>query len=254
MAQPLTQTVFQPTDFDLFLDEVGLQDVTGKARLALVDKLRDSVHYSIVSKIAKHLDFEGQITFVNLMKEADKTGNEAPVNEFLFQKIPHIESLIEESIEEVKDKLRFSSANLQDLVDQEVAFLEHARSAGTKHEVNEQFNPPDTFAPYTATQPTTVPIPEPIDEGQIALTPTADPLAEARQILHDSPLSQPMSDREVVERDLKDDDSPTLQSPIIPPPGGADTVSDTDSPSGSTNQGMNEELNSLQGGKFPWEE
>jgi hypothetical protein len=118
MATPLTQSIFQPLDFDLFLEEIGLLgDLGAEARVALSDQITEAIEYAMITKIFHRLTPYQQGELVQLMQEADKTGNEAPVNDYLLGIIPDADILAKEAVEEVKDSFRIST----NTVDREIA-------------------------------------------------------------------------------------------------------------------------------------
>lgn len=175
MTTPLVQSVFKPTDFDLFLDEIGLESLTGRDRIAMVDRITQILEYQLVTTIFDKLSTEKKIELVELMKRADETGNEAPVNEYLHQHLPDIEALVDEAISKVKNDLRVSTASINDSIEKHMAILEMDKASAITPDKEEEFNPPppiqelSSFDPqhYSATRP----IPEKIKEYQKSTQP-----------------------------------------------------------------------------------
>lgn len=114
MAVPVFQSAIKATDFDLFLDEIGLEDLDARGRIELVDKAIQAVEYRLVTNLLDRLSTDKKIELVDLMREADKTGNEGPVNDFYAREIPDVESIVDEAIDEVKSRLRASTASMKD--------------------------------------------------------------------------------------------------------------------------------------------
>lgn len=205
MATPLLTSMFKPTDFDLFLDEIGLEDLTGRSRVELIDDILQSVEYALSIKIFRRLSTEKQAQLNNLMDEADKTGNEAIVNDFLAQEFPDIESVVDEAIEKVKNDLRLSTASMKDSIARQVAEFQHNARAGEDTPLNEQFNATDLKEQFNLEEPDTVPVPEPVakpdkpEEPDVAPAPAATntdaELAAIRERLQQTTApSQPVDD------------------------------------------------------------
>lgn len=129
MAAPLTQSIFQPTDFDAFLDEIGFTDLSPQSRAEMVANIASAVEYAVVRKIYRLLSNEDQIRLLEIMQEADETGNEEPVNSFLLERIPDADILAEEAVEEVKNDLRRSSVGMRMAVEQHVNMIDQMRQA-----------------------------------------------------------------------------------------------------------------------------
>lgn len=123
MAQPLTQSYFKPTDFDKFIDELGLNNLSPRSRIEFVDKIRQAVEFTFITKLFRRLSEDKKIKLVELMQEADKTGNEAPVNEFLETEFPDVEGIVDEAIDKIKNDLRLSTASIADSFEQVMADL-----------------------------------------------------------------------------------------------------------------------------------
>lgn len=107
---------FQPTDFDLFLDEIGLADVTGDDRIDLVNIAKTSIEKEIVFTIFSRLEPFKKEQLARLMEDASVANSEQAVNDFLLIEIPDIEALVDLSIDKVKNTLRqFSTTLRQDI-------------------------------------------------------------------------------------------------------------------------------------------
>lgn len=166
MATPILTSLIKPTDFDLFLDEIGLEDVVGRDRVALVDKFLQSVEYQLVTLIFRRLTTEKQIELIELMKEADKTENEAPVNVFLLKEIPDVETMVDEAIEKVKADLRVSTASMQESIDAQLALMKLDEQMKKGPAKNEELAPPSPIGVFDPNRPLTRPIPKPIEQLQ----------------------------------------------------------------------------------------
>ncbi len=127
MPKPLTQSLFKPTDFDLFLDSIGLSKQSKEARISLIDRMQQAVEYQIVTQIFSRLTGDEKLNLIDLMKEADETENEKPVNDFLLEKIPDIEMLVDEAIDKVKNDLRIGTAGMAAAMAEDMAVLSNPK-------------------------------------------------------------------------------------------------------------------------------
>lgn len=123
MAAPLIRSLFQPTDFDTFLDEIGLADLDGNDRAQLAETMKQSVEYGIVTKIFSTLPAGEKLTLVELMKEGDASGNDIKVNDWLRKKFPEIETLVDEVIENVKNQVRKMTSTLKHDIEQDLIMV-----------------------------------------------------------------------------------------------------------------------------------
>lgn len=138
MAAPLFQHVFQPTEFDDYLEEIGLGNISPEARLQMIDEFREGVLYEIVIRGFSSLGEDEQFEYVRLMKDANKSGDYSKTNEFLYKHIPDIEAMIEEIVDDVKRRMRPGAAVLRKVSDE---FLAHI-AAREKYESEGEPNLP----------------------------------------------------------------------------------------------------------------
>lgn len=142
MATPILGSIFKPTDFDNFLEEIGLGDMSPEARLQLVDNMTQSVQYRIITEIFSSLSGEQKLELVRLMQEAKKTGDDNPVNDWLLQQLPDIEGMVDDIVEQEKQRLRPGAATMQKVLDEFLTLIEQRRAVEAE-ELKEGPLPPD---------------------------------------------------------------------------------------------------------------
>lgn len=124
MAAPLFQHLLQPTKFDEYLDEIGLEHVTPEARVKMVDDLTEIVQYRIVTEAFSSLTDEEKEEYIALMQEAVKDDNYIKSNQFLYQHIPDIEAFVDEIVQEELSKLKPGAAVFRKVTEE---FLFHLK-------------------------------------------------------------------------------------------------------------------------------
>lgn len=123
MPAPLTQSVFKKVDFNSFLDELGFVNQSQAKRIQFLDKILQALDYQIVTKILSRLQDKDKLALVDLMKQANEDGNEKPVNDFLLERLPDVEALVDEAIEKIKSDLRFQTLGMKELMDEHIALV-----------------------------------------------------------------------------------------------------------------------------------
>lgn len=118
MATPLLQSIFTPTDFDTFLDEVGFGHMSAQARLKLVDDMSYAVQYGVMTRILTELKPEQKLRLIELMQEAKKTGDFSVPNNYVSDQFPDLEVIVDEIIERVKSQLRPGRVSLEKIMDE----------------------------------------------------------------------------------------------------------------------------------------
>lgn len=187
MAPPLTGSIFKPTDFDRYLEEIGLGDLSPEARIKLVDTLHESVQYRIVTEVLSSLSTQQKLELARLMQEANKTGEDTPVNDYLLKQIPDVEGLVDDIIEQEKRKLRPGAATLQKVLDEYFTYAEKRQryeeaeendSGAPKDSGEDQTNRDDLFSPPRLSSTPTPPVINnealPLEEQQDSLEKNSD--------------------------------------------------------------------------------
>lgn len=200
-----TQSIFQPTDFDLFLDEVGLGEMTPEARIQLVDNLRQAISYRIVTEIYTQLSVEQKTQLVELMQKADETGDEKPVNDFLLKCIPDVEALVDDIVESEKNKLRPGAAMFQKFLEGYLATLERKVEEKTGQPVNSSIPPVELPQQPAAPASPTTPLPEPTPKA-----PTFDDVFPWEKQADLQIKSETEAEPETAEASDKDDSSKAI--------------------------------------------
>lgn len=112
MATPITQSILPKVDFDSFLDEIGFSRQSPEARARVLDNLYMALDQEIVAQIIHKLSANEKVELLDLFEEADKTGTEIAVNEFLLDKVPDIQVIIEDAVLSIKNRMRMASAGM----------------------------------------------------------------------------------------------------------------------------------------------
>ena len=177
MATPITQSVFKPIDFDLFLDELGFDRQSPAMRQKLINMAVDAYREQLTLGIFSRLTSEDKMKLLDLMEEADKTGNEKLPNDFLTERIPDVQELIEQSIENVKDGLRLVTTGMKETLDEQIAMLLEKKQ---QQDEAAKLEATKTVPPQPPTPPTsTIKVPvssEPTEKQKEEITPvTAEP-------------------------------------------------------------------------------
>ncbi len=167
------QGIIPPTDFDLFLTEIGLINLTPEARNKLVKQAQEILKYLIADKITDAIPDDQEDEFIKATDEAVKTDNRQALDNFLRQAIPDIDGLVEDALFELKDLLRQGFSNFSD----KVAELDERFKIPTDINLDEAADklnlPKEQSDQSTATSPQPSPLPATVNPF-----PPAPPVAD----------------------------------------------------------------------------
>ncbi len=118
-----TASILKPVNFDVFLDEVGFSRQSPEARAKLIDRIYQSLDYVLSTEILQQLEMDDKFKLMDLMEQASTSGDEGPVNDFLLEKIPNVEQIVEEAVTEIKNSLRVSTLGMSNMMDEHLALV-----------------------------------------------------------------------------------------------------------------------------------
>ncbi len=117
MATPINTPIIQPTDFDQFLDELGLGILSQEERDDLAKQAREMATYAVIVKIRQAVGTDKIKEFTELMERAYETGDHTEFNQFFQRAVPNPDFLIEEAVEEVKKTIRAALRNMPKMME-----------------------------------------------------------------------------------------------------------------------------------------
>ncbi len=117
MTMPLTGPAMPPTMFDLFLIELGVENMLSpEQKEQLAEKMRQIVAYKTVARLNRLLTFAEQEELGRLMEDANETEDGSQVNNYLLEKIPEWEVIVDECVNEVKEEMRLAFTYLPEVI------------------------------------------------------------------------------------------------------------------------------------------
>lgn len=115
-TSPLDASVIEPTDFDNFLAELGLDILPQEEQDAIADQAREMTSFYVTEIIRERLDEQQQQQLANMMDNAKQKNSHLEVNEFLLRAVPDLDSVIEDAVFRTKQTMRKALVHLPDVL------------------------------------------------------------------------------------------------------------------------------------------
>jgi hypothetical protein len=195
MSIPLFHSAFPATEFEAFLDEIGIgANLSPEEKEEVAYKAREIVKYNVTGLILQRMDTEEkQEELARLIEETEKSGSDIELNQFFLREIPDWEIMIDEEVQKVRRDLRDGVAKLPQYIEYAESLM---ASNAPKEEANEPAQSPNSTSQEAQSNVNMEPFPwevptmpnteaQPSPQDSVTTAPHANNDPSSSQAIHD---------------------------------------------------------------------